>query len=70
MDDEAAILARAKMLAQQDGFAWENPGGSGERSAPIKPRPHLTDEQREQYLERARADLQSQADRAGFDLAS
>ena len=56
--DQAAILKRAKELCEQDGFAWEldyaPPTGE-----PIIPRVTLSEEARQQYLARARAELRA-----------
>ena len=60
--DEAAILDRAKALAEQDGFAWEvNAVASSDPQAPIKAQPYLSDEARKRYLERARFELRREA---------
>jgi len=56
--DEAAILDRARALAEQDGFAWEvNAVASSDPQAPIKAQPYLSGEARKRYLERARFEL-------------
>ena len=54
--DEAAVLKRARELCERDGFAWDleyPPPGAD----PIIPGVTLGEEARQQYLERARAEL-------------
>jgi hypothetical protein len=48
--NEAAVLERARDLCKQDGFAWDLESSPGIV---------LSDEARQQYLERARAELGS-----------
>jgi hypothetical protein len=63
--DEAAILERAKALAEQDGFAWElNFVAPSTPYAPIKSQPYLSEEGRKRYLGRARMELRKET-RAG-----
>jgi len=56
--DEAAIVKRARELCKQDGFAWdleyEHPSAE-----PVIPGIILSEESRQQYLARARAELTS-----------
>ncbi|HXC29840.1 MAG TPA: hypothetical protein VNV38_17925 [Stellaceae bacterium] len=61
--DETAIEGKAREQAAKDGLAWE-PSEGGARYTPLKLRACVTEEQREQYLARARAELQSEADDA------
>jgi hypothetical protein len=56
--DEAAVLSRAKALAAQDGFAWELDWTlPSDQRTPLKGRHFLSEDRREEYLERARAEL-------------
>jgi hypothetical protein len=59
--DEAAVLERAKALAEQDGYAWElNFVAPSAPYAPIKSQPYLGDEARKRYVERARFELRKE----------
>jgi len=60
--DEAAILERAKALAEKDGFAWQlDFVAPSAPYAPIKSQPYLSDEARKRYMERARFELRKEA---------
>ena len=60
--NEGAVLKRAKAAAEQDGFTWEfNFGDPGARGVPLKGQHFLSEERRQQYLERARADLRKES---------
>ena len=52
--DQAAILKRAKELCEQDGFAWDL-----DYARPTGEPVSLTEEARQQYLARARAQLRA-----------
>jgi hypothetical protein len=54
--DEVAVLKRAKELCEQDGYAWEL-DYSPPTAEPIIPKVTLSEEARQQYLARARAEL-------------
>jgi hypothetical protein len=65
MLNETSVRRRAKALAEQDGFAWElNYRAPNGRFAKInlQGQRYLDDEHRQQYLERARAELQKEAE--------
>jgi hypothetical protein len=63
--NETSVLRRAKALAEQDGFAWElNYRARNGQHAKINLQRYLDDEHRQQYLERARAELRKEADSA------
>ena len=63
--DEAAILARAKALAEQDGFAWELDFGSpGVPRAKLRGQHFLSKDLQQEYLERASVDLREEASNA------
>lgn len=58
---EAAIERRAKALAEKDGYAWRiefQPSRPGEKLVGHAP---LTDKQRKEYLDRARAERAKEA---------
>ena len=56
--DEAAVLERAKALANEDGFTWElDFGAPGVPRTKLRGQHFLSKEQQQEYLERARADL-------------
>jgi len=60
--NEGAVLKQAKAAAEQDGFTWEfNFGSPGAIGIPLKGQRFLTEERRQRYLERARADLRKEA---------
>ena len=60
--DEAAVLRRAKALAKRDRFTWEFTVGSpGALRAPLRGQHFLSEERRQEYLERARAELRKEA---------
>jgi hypothetical protein len=58
--DEATVLERAKARAAQDGFTWEldlfSPSAI---RAPLRGQHFLSEDRRQEYLERARAELRS-----------
>ena len=59
--NEAAVLKRAKAAAEQDGFTWEfNFGDPGARGIPPKSQHFLSEERRQEYLERARVELRKE----------
>ena len=58
--NDAVVLKRAKAAAEQDGFTWEF-GMPGAFGAPLRRQHFLSEERRQQYLERARADLRKEA---------
>jgi hypothetical protein len=53
--DEAAVLARAKELAERDGYPWTLEFGATIPRGKIRVQPYLSDELRHQYIARARA---------------
>ena len=56
--NQAAVLKRAKACAEQDGFTWEfNFTSSSEVRAPLRGQHFLSEDRRQEYLERARAEL-------------
>ena len=56
--DEAAVLSHGKALAAQDGFTWDiDFSGTREGHAPFRGLRFLSKERRQEYLERARAEL-------------
>ena len=59
--DEAAVLSRGKALAAQDGFTWELDFSipSAQR-APLRHQHFLSEDRRQEYLERARTELRKQ----------
>jgi hypothetical protein len=54
---EAEIEKRAKELATQDGYSWELEFRPVQPGAMVEPQRYLSDERRQQYLDRARAEL-------------
>jgi len=62
---EDVVQKRAKEYAERDGFAWELEYRGPKPYEPIQLRgKFLSDEQRQQYLDRARAELQKEAENA------
>jgi hypothetical protein len=61
--DKAAVLERAKALANEDGFTWELDYGAIGR-AKLRSQRFLSKDRQEEYLERARADLRKEASNA------
>jgi hypothetical protein len=60
-DDNAAILERAKALANDDGFAWElDFGEPGLPRAKVRGQHFLSKDRQEEYLERARLELRKE----------
>jgi hypothetical protein len=56
--NEAAVLKRAKACAEQDGFTWEFYFSSLRKvRAPLRGQHFLSEDRRQEYLERARAEL-------------
>ena len=58
--DEGTVVKRAKALAEQDGFAWEltmDPPKPGK----VEGKRLLDDARRQEYLARARAELEKRA---------
>jgi hypothetical protein len=56
--DDAAVLARAKALANEDGFEWElDFGALGVRGAKLRGQHFLSKDRQQEYLERARAEF-------------
>jgi len=54
-DEEAAILARAKALAAEDGFTWEwSFGGPAEPRVKLRHQHFLSKDRQQDYLERAK----------------
>ena len=53
----AAVEKRAQQLCERDGYVWDINFNPMVRGAKISGQPPLTDEQREEYLARARAEL-------------
>jgi hypothetical protein len=63
--DQAAVLKRAKACAEQDGFTWELDFTSPSAlRAPLRGLRFLSEDRRQEYLERARADLRNEASNA------
>jgi len=60
--DEAAVLSRGKALAAEDGFTWEldYTAPSAQRT-PLRRQHSLSEDRRQEYLERARAELRKEA---------
>ena len=55
-DEEAAILARAKALAEEDGFTWElDFSASAPPRAKLRHQHFLSKDRQQDYLERAKA---------------
>jgi hypothetical protein len=60
--NEAAVLKRAKACAAQDGFTWEfNFTSASEVRAPLRGQHFLSEDRRQEYLERARGELRKEA---------
>jgi hypothetical protein len=60
--DEAAVLSRGKALAAEDGFTWElDFTVPGAQRAPLRRQRFLSEDRRQEYLERARAELRKEA---------
>ena len=62
--DDAAVLTRAKALAERDGFTWELNFRPMVPGSKIELQRYLSDDLRQQYLIRARTELQKEADHA------
>ena len=63
--DNAAVLERAKALANEDGFAWElDFGAPGVPRTKLRGQHFLSKDRQEEYLERARVDLGQAASNA------
>lgn len=62
--DGATILIRAKALAAQDGFTWEW-DFSGDHPGSLRGKHFLSEERRNVYLGRARAELATQSGEPG-----
>jgi hypothetical protein len=61
--DETAVLKRAKVLAQRDGFTWElDFGVPGAPRTMLRGKRFLSRDRQQEYLERARAELRSRQD--------
>ena len=59
--NEAVVLKRAKAAAEQDGFTWEfNFGSLRKERAPLRGQHFLSVDRRQEYLERARAELRKE----------
>ena len=59
--DEADVLSRGKALAAQDGFTWElDFSFPREQRTPLRGQHFLSADRREDYLERARAELRKE----------
>jgi hypothetical protein len=56
--NEGAVLKRAKAAAEQDGLTWEYRGARG---IPLRGQHFLSENRRQEYLERARAELRKEA---------
>ena len=56
--DEAAVLSRGKALAAEDGFTWEL---DFTVRTPLRGQHFLSEDRRQEYLERARAELRKEA---------
>ena len=60
--DNAAVLERAKALANEDGVTWElDFGAPGVPRAKLRSQHFLSKDLQQEYLERARADLHKAA---------
>ena len=60
--DNAAVLDRAKGLANEDGFTWElDFGAPTVPRAKLRHQRFLSKDRQEEYLERARVDLRKEA---------
>ena len=57
--NEAEVEKHARMLAEQDGYAWELEFKPVVRYAPIRPKGFLSDDRRQEYRARARAALRA-----------
>ena len=63
--DEAAVLERAKALATKDGFTWElDFGVPGAPGTPLRGQHFISEDRRQEYLERARAELRKESSNA------
>jgi len=63
--DKAAVLERAKALAKEDGFEWElDFGAPGVPRATLRGRHFLSRDRQQEYLERARVELRTEASTA------
>jgi hypothetical protein len=63
--DNAAVLERAKVLADDDGFTWElNFGAVGAQGAKLRGQHFLSKDRQEGYLERARLELRKEVSNA------
>jgi hypothetical protein len=59
--DNAAVLKRAKAIANDDGFAWElDFGEPGLPRAKVRGQHFLSKDRQEEYLERARLELRKE----------
>jgi hypothetical protein len=56
--DDAVVLARAKALANEDGFEWElDFGAPGVPRAKVRGQHFLSKDRQQEYLELARAEF-------------
>jgi hypothetical protein len=63
--DEAAVLSHGKALAARDGFTWEiNFGAPREGATSFRGLHFLSEDRRQEYLVRARAELREEGDGA------
>jgi len=63
--DEATVLERAKARAKEDGFVWEfDFGVPGALRTPLRGQHFLSEDRRQEYLERARDDLRKETSNA------
>jgi len=63
--DEAAVLNRGKALAAEDGFTWEfDTAVPSAQRAPLRGQHFLSEDRRQEYLARARAELRKESDDA------
>jgi len=62
--DDAAVMQRAKALAEQDGFIWELGSRPAAWRREIEPHLPLSDARRQLYLDRARVALRMEGDDA------
>jgi hypothetical protein len=59
--NEAAVLKLAKAAAERDGFTWEfNFGSRGAVGIPLRGQHFLSEERRQEYLARSRAELRKE----------
>jgi hypothetical protein len=62
--NQSAIQKRARELAERDGFTWQLEYSANRPGTKLAVQSYLSPERRQQYLDRAVAELRDEADNA------